>query len=345
MNSNYMSEAYELIDQLEAIDYEQLPISDYNKQYIATLKASLLYHFQIYSFCLTSVMRSINNPVRFLTFVDYGGGSGFLSILAKKVGFGRVIYIDLNPQSVETVKVLKEQLGMGPDVILQGDSDTLAAWCAENKKKPEILISTDVIEHIYDLRKFFADLTSINEDMVMLFTTASTPFNPRIKRRLERQMKEYEKGGKASPNYYELRKEYIAQNYPDIKKDEDELEHYATITRGLTFTDISYLLDNRHQIETVPLERFPMFIGPYNTCDPRNGNWMERILFPNRYNDFLKPHNFHITLVAGFYKMDRKNFIAKFCAKFTNFLIYSIGKYGLLIAPFIILYCSRKQIK
>lgn len=146
--------AQALISQLKAIDYERLPISKYNKRYIARLKPVLSYYMKIYADCLLKGLESIGSSPEEITLIDYGGGSGFLSILAKQAGIGRVIYIDLNPDSVDTIRILKEQVNTGPDIILHGDSDTLADWCSANKVKPQLLIATDLIEHVYDLSAF-----------------------------------------------------------------------------------------------------------------------------------------------------------------------------------------------
>ena len=128
--------AQALISQLKAIDYERLPISKYNKRYIARLKPVLSYYMKIYADCLLKGLESIGSSPEEITLIDYGGGSGFLSILAKQAGIGRVIYIDLNPDSVNTIRILKELVNTGPDIILHGDSDTLTNWAAAKKDNP-----------------------------------------------------------------------------------------------------------------------------------------------------------------------------------------------------------------
>jgi Ribosomal protein L11 methylase len=50
--------------------------------------------------------------------IDFGGGSGFLSMLAKSIGIGHVIYVDLNPLSVQAAFRLKEYTGTGADLFL-----------------------------------------------------------------------------------------------------------------------------------------------------------------------------------------------------------------------------------
>ena len=186
MKENRSDLLHTLTERLKAIDYNKLPISDYNKRYIGNLKPALSYFMHIYADCLQRGLQAIQTPISDVTLIDYGGGTGFLSILAKSIGIGQVIYIDLNPSSVETIQLLKQIIGIGPDIILHGDSDVLADWCARNKVYPQLLIATDLIEHVYDLSLFFKDLIHINDSMYLLFTTASTPFNPYVQQRLIR---------------------------------------------------------------------------------------------------------------------------------------------------------------
>ena len=122
MKENRSDLLHTLTERLKAIDYNKLPISDYNKRYIGNLKPALSYFMHIYADCLQRGLQAIQTPISDVTLIDYGGGTGFLSILAKSIGIGQVIYIDLNPSSVETIQLLKQIIGIGPDTILHGDS-------------------------------------------------------------------------------------------------------------------------------------------------------------------------------------------------------------------------------
>ncbi len=320
MKHDIRQAAKTLVSQLKAIDYERLPISKYNKCYIARLKPVLSYYMKIYADCLLKGLESVGSAPKDITFIDYGGGSGFLSKLSKQAGIGRVIYIDLNPDSVDTIRVLKALAGTGPDIILHGDSDTLADWCSANKVKPQLLIATDLIEHVYDLSAFFDNLAAINK-MQMLFTTASTPFNPYVKRKLHRLMTTWEK------EYYALRLHYIHLHFPALSP--AEAKEAARKTRGLTFPHIRKAVENGS---------YPLLKDAFNTCDPRNGNWTERILPIETYRSLAKPFGYQVQIGKGFYNTDRPNPISALISSGINGLIRISGKAGFLFAPFITLY-------
>ena len=302
MKENRSDLLHTLTERLKAIDYNKLPISDYNKRYIGNLKPALSYFMHIYADCLQRGLQAIQTPISDVTLIDYGGGTGFLSILAKSIGIGQVIYIDLNPSSVETIQLLKQIIGIGPDIILHGDSDVLADWCARNKVYPQLLIATDLIEHVYDLSLFFKDLIHINDSMYLLFTTASTPFNPYVQQRLHKMMVGCESGSLESPNYYTLREQFITKLCPAFSP--KEVETWARKTRG---------------------------------------NWAERILPIQTYEDLLAPYQFKLKVEKGFYNADRNNPVLSLICKGINALIRNSGSFGFLLAPFIILSCGKER--
>lgn len=325
MESHTKQIIQKLTGQLQQIDYDRLPISTYNKRYISNLKPALGYYMQIYATCLQKGLQATGLPITEIDLIDYGGGSGFLSMLAKQFGFRRVIYIDLNPLSVETVRLLKEKTGTGPDIILQGDSDTLASWCKTHHLKPQLLIATDLIEHIYNLSVFFSDLLSINNNMQLLFTTASTPFNPYVKWKLHRLMAACEK------EYYALRYQYVQQHFPTLSN--QDAAAAARKTRGLTFSDIQ---------QAVESNTFPILKDSFNTCDPHTGNWAERILPIQAYQTLAQSHQYKVSVKKGFYNTERSHFVFKQICRWLNTWIDLTGKVGFWFAPFIILHFQKK---
>lgn len=156
--------AKETILSIEEIDFSQLDISAYNKEYINRLLSHIDYHFEIFISVITRLLRGEFTPNYF---IDFGGGHGFLSLFLKRLGF-EVIYCDLNPLSVKTITLIKEKLKYGPDIILEGSSTELLSFCRTNNLYPSYLISTDLIEHVYDLNLLFADFYALNPRMQMV---------------------------------------------------------------------------------------------------------------------------------------------------------------------------------
>ena len=95
MKENRSDLLHTLTERLKAIDYNKLPISDYNKRYIGNLKPALSYFMHIYADCLQRGLQAIQTPISDVTLIDYGGGTGFLSILAKSIGIGQLFILIL----------------------------------------------------------------------------------------------------------------------------------------------------------------------------------------------------------------------------------------------------------
>ena len=325
---NFKTAIYRLNKTLSAIDYNQLPISDYNKQYIGRIKPALPYYLEIFATCIKEAQKRQSKKLSELTMVDFGGGSGFLSMLAKQLGMGQVVYVDLNEESVKTISLLKELTGTGPDVILHGSAGTLRAWCEETGTKPELLVATDLIEHIYNLNTFFSELRDVNEAMHMVFTTASTPYNPMVIRRLHKLMKVCEQG---ENGYRSVREKYIKNSFPRLTP--NEVSEWATQTRGLVFADIE---------KAIKANQPPRLSDPYNTCNPATGNWAERILPIKEYRSLLSAQGYSLAVLKGFYNTRQTNPLKAVVCKILNTAIRGTGSLGFVAAPFILLSCRGK---
>lgn len=314
--------AKECIRLIRNIDFETLGISQYNREYIQRLLPNLEYFFRIYS---DSILILLKKEKIQTYFVDFGGGHGFLSIFLKSLGF-KVIYCDYNPLSVQTIIKLKEYLGFGPDHIVEGSSGELLAYCTSNKIKPNYLIATDLIEHIYDLNVFFADLYQINPDFKMVFTTGSNPSNPYKVRRLRKLMTGIEKN-----MFFPMRSDFIRENYRNLT--DKEVFTLAKSSRGLTYKDISDTVDNYLKTKQLTIVN----IDKYNACDPQSGNWMERILPLKEYRKILRENGFKAEFKKGFYNKHRSSRMISLIVRAVNRTIKYTGFIGRILAPFLII--------
>ena len=327
--------------QLFEYDFDKLPISDYNIQYIAKLKSASSYYIKIYNHA--RIVGEKIKPLKKeeLIVVDYGGGCGFFSIFLKMFGIHKVIYIDRNPNSVKTVEELSKTYGIGPDAIICGDSPELVSWCRTNKVKPHLIIGLDVIEHIYNLRHFFADISSLNQNLGLVFTTGSNPMNFWKCRKLRKEMDAYEKGNACTPNYYTKRLEFIKQIHPEME--ESEAHKYASLTRGMNYADIRYFIQS-HNWEGTGAATLTGYKDKHNTCDPENGNYMERILPLKEYCYHMSDEEDGILRIhCGLYNTSTKNKLKKWLAKIANYIIFNTGTWGVRISPFLIIASVRNR--
>ena len=308
---------------IDTINYNNLPISDYSRRYILRMLPVMQYYESIYDKCLDMVLAGLEKPLGDVVMVDYGGGHGFLSFQAKRRGIGQVIYVDFNPKAVQTVNAISDELGYGPDVVLCGDSKVLKDWCKKEQEMPDVVMGMDVIEHIYCLDDFFAELHAINPMLRMLFTTGSNPYNKRVCRRLRKVMKKDEE------LFRGIRQDFITKQFPTLT--EKQVDYWAVNTRGLNFDDIYRAVDS--EVPNLLNDR-------YNTCDPSTGSWTERILEIEAYQDLLNPYMWQLHVEKGFYNESRGGI--KGCASrlINRFVDMS---WGVNIAPFIILNITAQR--
>lgn len=332
----------QLIRELRAIDIAKLNISDYSKGALQRVVNSDTYYFEIYHRCLESINARCNKEISEMAVVDYGGGHGLFSILAKTYGYGNVIYIDNNPDAINTVNALSKKIGVFPDHILEGDSDQFVEWAKCNHTIPDALIAIDVIEHIYSLPAFFKDMNRLSPNITMIFTTASSPYNPFVAKRLHRIMLQDELSGENS--FFAQRRRYIEDNHPDLTK--EELSDWAKSTRGMTFDDVELAIE-QNTIPT-PTDR-------YNTCDPQTGSWTERILSIEAYQDIVEQDSRNIQVAPGMFNQYKKGIKGTLCHianKLFRLADHSKLQFqdkpdgwqriGLVVAPFIYLISSPR---
>lgn len=284
-----------LLHDLEGLSLRNLQISAYSRKSLRRTLDAAQYYLEIYNHALDKALQLCSLSPAEMTVVDYGGGHGLLGILAKRVGFGRVIYVDYNTDAFRTVGVLSQMLGSGPDVMLMGDASTLAEWCRKNNVRPDALLGMDVIEHIYVLDTFFGALHEIYPKMKMVFTTASTPYNKRVLRRLHKAMRKDEEGTSRSKGFLQLRYEHIMKLHPDMS--EREAMQWARDTRGLTYGDVE---------RSIEAQSPNLLLDPHNTCDPETGSWTERVLPIDDYRQILAPYGFGLYVLPGFYNEYRR---------------------------------------
>lgn len=298
-----------------------LQIDDYHRRYLGGMLPNIDYYIDIYTRCLDKLSRKLDK--RNSTLVDYGGGHGLLSIVAKQAGWHNVIYIDRDPEAANCAKELSQALSVEIDTLLTGDANVLADHCTENNVAADALLGMDVIEHIYDLDTFFSTLfTRMPCLRHMSFTTASNPYNRLKCHKLRKLMDSDDTGSSECPNYYTLRYNFLTG---EMEMEPKEAASWARNCRGLIYEDI------RKKVE---LRAMPHPTDRHNTCDPRTGNWTERILPIDEYRKVVTHHGATLSLYNGFFN-EHHHGLKGLAAKMLNTID---SKH---FAPFIVLEIDR----
>ena len=344
------SAAARLFDKLKCLDIKTLNISDYNQRYFGSKLVNLRKALQLYSYILAWSLDKSKLPLSKFIFLDYGGGSGMLSLLAKELGIGIVIYNDIYNISCHDAKVIAEFIGNKADYYIHGDIDDVLEFLRINSMSCNAVASHDVIEHIYDIESFFRKIIFLSEGhLKVCMSSGANKFNPLIRKKIKKQQLEAEykdrekkwghKERDCLKSYLKIRREMINKYLQELDKEltKKEVSQLAKNTRGLIRADIIKCIDEYLKTENFP----PEPKHPTNTCDPYTGNWAEHFMDPYYLTTILKKLGFEVKVLNGYYG-DSKNITKRILGRVLNIFIFIAKKQGIRIAPFYTIYGKRE---
>lgn len=329
-------------ERLQAIDYDALDISDYTKKYIRGYLRNIRGVLQIYTHLMYIAMESCQfSNLNDYVFVDYGGGTGIMSLLALEFGFGTVLYVDIYDVSCRDAELISEKFGAKATKYICGDIDALCEYVSASNVFIDVLVSYDVIEHIYDVESFFGKINTLNSEHICVVCASSANiYNPFIRwkrmdchRKTEIQDRRCEWGHKERDSlrsYFAIRREIISSVSPGFS--EDVIEMIARNTRGLRKDDIEKCV--QQYAESGDFTYRPTH--PTNTCDPYIGNWNERLMNFSYLTDILEQNGFVFSWVCGYYGYSLSP-LRKACKIVLNSLIAFFGRHGFFLAPYYVL--------
>ncbi len=144
---------------LSNIDAASITADAYAQQYLMLLLKHKIYYLNIYATVLEGAFADIQKPIDEISILDFGCGNGLLALFAKFSGVGFVAASDMNVPFLLSAQQLSKQLDLQLDQWVIGNEDILPK--AFQKQRIDIIVATDVIEHIYNLDKFFKTITII----------------------------------------------------------------------------------------------------------------------------------------------------------------------------------------
>lgn len=298
---------------LSSVHIERLDINPYAKQYLSHLLGHKKYYCRIYAQLLNLALKTlpaVTNPGGGLEkgaicLVDYGAGNGLLGLLAKYCGFGKVYLNDINAGFLHAARQLAAEMRIEMDGFIEGDISNMKDFFSS--VTPDIIVGSDVIEHIYDLAEFFRTAKQINPHLVTVMSTACNPANNfKVKEFQKLQIKDELYGGSpadsnlfgetATGPFIETRKKIIAA-CANEKISREEMNQLAGLTRGLRKDDIEKAVEKYLDKKILPV----LLAHPTNTCDPVSGSWSERLLSFEEYRNIYSRAGFSVEFYNGFY--------------------------------------------
>jgi hypothetical protein len=258
-------------------------------------------------------------------------------MLAKVLNFGEVIYLDTHEASCEDAKKIAGALHLKANIYVTGDVEDLVKH-AHSTHRFNAITSHDVLEHIYDVRKFFTLLSgACDPGAVVVMSTGANIHNPRLrniltKKHLEAEHKDIPKlwnmdKRDATTSYYKIRGTIIRSYAPDLSK--TQVEELSSVTRGLIRPQIISCVDEYKKFGRTSYTPD----HPTNTCCPTTGYWAERLTPASKYLESVRYGGFVGSVRGGrYYPYGRWKPIRVI----VNSLIDLMGPWSINFAPHIL---------
>lgn len=338
----------EVFKKLEKLNVDRLGISEYNRMFLGSYIKNLRGALQVFSYPLTWALFK-QKPLDQIVLVDYGGGCGLLSILAKEIGVNTVLYNDIYDVSCHDAELIAKAVHNEAQGYVNGDINELVHYVKKNYLSVDIVVSHDVIEHIHDLEEYVRKLKLLsNNAFRLLAATTANCYNPLMRRMLTKKHLEVEyfdrkktfgyKERDSLRSYFALRKQIITDYDPTLSL--EVTEQIAKTTRGLTKPGIERCI--REYREHGRISYSPDH--PTNSCDPYTGNWNERFMKTGYLKSLFQREGFDLSILGGYYAYTRK-MVVQLPKAILNGIISILrqNKFSLFFAPFFMVYATLNE--
>jgi ubiquinone/menaquinone biosynthesis C-methylase UbiE len=299
--------ARDLAQRYRSVDVDALDMSDYVKGYIRSYQQEIEAVLQRYVYLLEEGSRRLNKGTDY-TFMDFGGGTGVFSLLAKSAGITKVCYVDISQEMAQGAREMARVLAIPVDEFLVASYENLTEI---TDLRADLIANYDVLEHIYRPVEAFAALQrQLNPGGLVMMASGANAYNPVIavmyhkKHHISETVGTvYGKEMDCKEPFLNVRKTIISE-YSD-QLDAGEIEQLAESTRGMRQGDIESAV-------TVFLAtgNLPQPAHRSNTCDPLTGNGDENLLDVYQLKKNLQPLFADVQIATGRYATGQAKFAA-----------------------------------
>jgi hypothetical protein len=315
--------AVELYERLSKVDADLLGMPAHCLQYYkASHSQRLFFSIETSSHLLYEATSLTGKRITDLVLMDYGAGVGTLYLLAKMAGCRRVIYNDHLEEWRQSAEAIAKAVAIEIDHYIVGDIDDSLIALEKLGMHCDLITSRNVVEHIYDLKRFFEAIYRKQPRAIVFSSTTANNGNPAsvIKHRLWHRKWEKVYRGK--------RLNIIRHAIPGIS--DNNASRLANATQGLALNDLQDAIRIYDQSGRLP---DPTIMGS-NTCDPHSGVWAEHLLSLPEYRRLIDEKHYEVLIKPGFWDTHYNSSIKNSVGRLLNRFIRK-GMLGIQIAPFI----------
>ena len=298
-----------LVDELT-----KLPAPDctpgYWGQWFARKMPNVLSYLQVYGYIIGQALPDM--PLSKVRMLDYGGGWGLMGLMAKEAGVGSVTYLDINEGTARAVKTISQVLDLLLADVICGDETALHDY----PHKFNSVVSSDVLEHIYDPDRVFKAIAGVCEPGARVFH--QTGANPKSLHQLITLTKLHRS---VEPQLLAKRREVIAS--AGLKG--ADAERLALASRGLDQAGFENAIECFKAAGVLPVPDHPT-----NTCE-LNGYWYERLMEPREVARRMTNAGFQAEVARCFWGPGRSSLPARIVKTGFNFVSRLSRQVGLRV--------------
>ncbi len=322
---------------------EELEISEYIKTYLKSNHSRSKGHTTKLGYILISVLSQLKTPIEEAVVLEYGGGAGLGSLLARELGVGTVLYEDFFDGSCRDAKTIGKYMSLEADAYIHGEIEEVKTYLREHNQPCHAVFSNNVIEHIYDMNAYLRAIGTItSSELSFFFSTCANLYHPVLNRQMRKtqiQRENFdnptgddEKANDERRAFLTVRKEIIAGADPSLS--DEEVATLAKVTRGRRKDDIEKSIRLYKKTGKMPKG----LKHPTNTCDPYTGNWIEHLMNPGALAEILRKEGFDARVLPGYYGGLK---MGKMISSTLNMMLRVGGSRALFLAPFFSIHAYR----
>lgn len=329
-----------LIDLFLNTDIDKVDVTDYTKRYFKEYLPKIHFAADTARRTILAGIHSADVKIEDSIIIESGGGIGLLSFLSALAGVKKVIYNDLFEGSCHDFQKIAKAFNIEGISVVHGSSDAIRIFCNEKKIVPHLVVSRNVIEHVYSIPDYLKELRSISDKMVLSFSTTANYSNPLVRFYTQKIHKKIEyrgtgnhygkKSSDTTQPYKLLRWEYIRKKFPDLKP--DIVDKYTAETRGLIYPDIDAYIEKRQKGISVLTPAYGT-----NTCDPNTGNWAENLLPYLLLKEQFREGGYKLEILPGHWNTSYKKASLRTAAILFNGIMKVFPFSRKALSPYIIL--------
>jgi len=333
LGTHIQQQCTQLYALMKTIAVKDLGLSEHGEQYfLGSHYKRLFFSIQTSAHLLYNSIRLSGKNVSDIVIMDYGAGIGSLYLLAKMIGCKQVIYNDILEEWKHNALCIAKAINKDVDVYIVGNIDSTLEQLKTLEIECDIIVSRNVIEHIYKLDVFYKTIDSYQPKAIVYSSTTANFNNPAMNLQHVLLHRRFEK------QFLQQRLQYILQLHSNMQP--TTALQLAKQTRGYEKSDIEKAISQFLEKGITPKKQYVYT----NTCDMNYGVWAENLLPFSIHEKMIHSSGRKAIIVPGFWDTHYAQPLKNKMAIFFNTLIQTGSFFGFLLAPFIYVVALPKQV-